>query len=92
MLGPCAPNVYLDTSSSNGWMRYEGLDLSRVFRRALDVVGPRKLLSARILRFSPRAGTTKSSAADARVKGKLGISAADARLHFRGELAGLAWG
>ena len=28
MLADLCPNVYLDTSSSNSWMRYEGLDLA----------------------------------------------------------------
>src|ERR1035441_9301683 len=31
MLADLCPNVYLDTSSSNSWMRYEGLDLKTVF-------------------------------------------------------------
>ena len=44
MLADLCPNVYLDTSSSNSWMRYEGLDLKTVFRRALDVVGAQRLL------------------------------------------------
>jgi len=44
MLADLCPNVYLDTSSSNSWMRYEGLDLKTVFRRALDVVGATRLL------------------------------------------------
>jgi uncharacterized protein len=46
MLADLCPNVYFDTSSSNGWMRYQEseLDLRKVFRRALDVVGPRRLL------------------------------------------------
>ena len=41
MLADLCPNVHLDTSSSNGWMRYTpGLTLSQVFRTALAVVGP----------------------------------------------------
>ncbi len=46
MLCDLCPNVYLDTSSSNSWMRYEEahLDLRAVFRRALDVAGPKRLL------------------------------------------------
>src|SRR6202042_1719769 len=46
MVADLCPNVYLDTSSSNGWMRYqaEDLDLARVFRKALDVLGPKRLL------------------------------------------------
>jgi predicted TIM-barrel fold metal-dependent hydrolase len=37
MLADLCPNVYLDTSSSNSWMKYEQLDLATVFRRALAV-------------------------------------------------------
>ncbi len=46
MLADLCPNVYLDTSSSNAWVRYQEshLDLRQVFRRALDVVGPKRLL------------------------------------------------
>src|SRR6267378_4224374 len=46
MLCDLCPNVFLDTSSSNSWMRYEEahLDLRTVFRRALDVCGPKRLL------------------------------------------------
>ena len=43
MLADLCPNVYLDTSSSNRWMRYQESHLGilrQVFRRALDVVGP----------------------------------------------------
>ena len=46
MLADLCPNVYLDTSSSNRWMRYQesDLDLRHVFQRALDVAGPKRLL------------------------------------------------
>jgi hypothetical protein len=44
MLADLCPNVYLDTASSNSWIKYEGLELKTVFRRALDVVGPGRLL------------------------------------------------
>ena len=38
-VGACA-NIHLDTSSSNGWVRYTpGLTLESVFRTALSVVG-----------------------------------------------------
>ena len=39
MLADLCPNVWLDTSSSNHWMMYEGLDLRTVYRRAIDLVG-----------------------------------------------------
>ena len=54
MLADLCPNVYLDTSSTNHWMRYEGLDLRAVFRRALDVVGDGRLLFGSDSSFFPR--------------------------------------
>jgi hypothetical protein len=56
MLCDLCPNVYLDTSSSNSWMRYEEahLDLRAVFRRALDVAGPKRLLFGTDSSFFPR--------------------------------------
>ena len=56
MLADLCPNVFLDTSSSNGWMRYQEseMDLRQVFRRALDVVGPKRLLFGTDSSFFPR--------------------------------------
>lgn len=54
MLLDLCPNVCLDTSSSNSWMRYEGLDLKTVFRRALAVAGPGRLLFGTDSSFFPR--------------------------------------
>jgi predicted TIM-barrel fold metal-dependent hydrolase len=40
-----SPNIHLDTSSSNGWMKYHpGLTLEAVFRQALAVAGPGRIL------------------------------------------------
>jgi uncharacterized protein len=59
MLTDACPNVYLDTSSSNGWIRYTpGLTLSQVFRTALDVVGPARLLFGTDSSFFPRGWNT----------------------------------
>lgn len=46
MLADLCPNVYLDTSSTNSWTRYQEThpNLREVFRRALDVAGPQRLL------------------------------------------------
>src|SRR5205807_604101 len=46
MVSDLCPNVYLDTSSSNSWLKYqpEPLDLATVFRRALEVAGSSRLL------------------------------------------------
>ena len=46
MLAHLCKNVYFDTSSSNSWMRFQEseLTLKDVLRKALDVVGPKRLL------------------------------------------------
>lgn len=49
------PNISLDTSSSNSWIKYHpGLTLGAVFRHALDVVGPDRLLFGTDSSFFPR--------------------------------------
>jgi hypothetical protein len=55
MLADCCPNVHLDTSSSNSWIRYTpGLTLEQVFKSALDVVGPDRLIFGSDSSFFPR--------------------------------------
>ena len=46
MLGAQAPNIYVDTSSSNAWLTYmpSDLDLKTVFAKTLQVFGPRRIL------------------------------------------------
>ncbi len=49
------PTIYLDTSSSNSWMRFhDGLTLERVFRAALAVAGPTRVLFGTDSSFFPR--------------------------------------
>jgi hypothetical protein len=80
MLADLCPNVYLDTSSSNSWMRYEGLDLPTVFRRALDVAGSRRLLFGSDSSFFPRGWNYEVFEAQTRALLTVGIGGADARL------------
>jgi uncharacterized protein len=48
-------NIYLDTSSSNSWIKYyPGLTLEAVFRQALAVLGPDRLLFGTDSSFFPR--------------------------------------
>ena len=55
MLADCCPNVNLDTSSSNSWIKYTpGLSLEQVFKSALDVAGPDRLLFGSDSSFFPR--------------------------------------
>jgi uncharacterized protein len=90
MLVDLCPNVYLDTSSSNSWTRYEGLDLKMVFRRALDVAGPSRLLFGSDSSFFPRGWNSEIFEQQTRVLLELGISNADARLILGGNLERLA--
>jgi hypothetical protein len=80
MLADLCPNVYLDTSSSNSWMRFEGLDLKTVFRRALDVVGAGRLLFGTDSSFFPRGWNYDIFETQTRALLDLGISSSDARL------------
>jgi len=82
MLADLCPNVYLDTSSSNSWMRYEAFDLKTVFRRALAVVGAGGLLFGSDSSFFPRGWNYDIFEAQTRTLLDLGIAAADARLIF----------
>jgi predicted TIM-barrel fold metal-dependent hydrolase len=55
MAAELAPNVYLDTSSSNAWVRYTpGLTLESVFRTALAIAGASRLLFGTDSSFFPR--------------------------------------
>jgi len=80
MLADLCPNVYLDTSSSNSWMRFEGLDLKTVFRRALDVVGPRRLLFGTDSSFFPRGWHRAIFEQQTEVLAGIALGSADARL------------
>jgi predicted TIM-barrel fold metal-dependent hydrolase len=55
MLAESCPNVVLDTSSTNGWIRYHpGLTLTDVFRTAMGVLGPDRLMFGTDSSFFPR--------------------------------------
>jgi predicted TIM-barrel fold metal-dependent hydrolase len=81
MLCDLCPNVYLDTSSSNSWMRYEEahLDLRTVFRRALDVVGPKRLLFGTDSSFFPRGWNAAVFDAQTKALYEIGVTGEIAR-------------
>jgi hypothetical protein len=89
MLADLCPNVYLDTSSSNNWMRYEGLDLRTVFRRALDVAGPGRLLFGTDSSFFPRGWHQAIFEDQTRALLDLGINERNARLILGENLRGI---
>lgn len=50
-----APNIYVDSSSSNSWMKYQArLTLKDVFRQTIDVAGASRVLFGTDSSFFPR--------------------------------------
>jgi uncharacterized protein len=75
MVADLCPNVLLDTSSSNGWMKYVGLTLAETFRRALAVVGPERLLFGTDSSFFPRGWVRDVHAQQAAALDEIGVDA-----------------
>jgi hypothetical protein len=88
MLCDLCPNVYLDTSSSNSWTRYEEahLDLRTVFRRALDVAGPKRLLFGTDSSYFPRGWHAQIFEAQSKALYEIGVGEDIARLIFHDNL------
>jgi hypothetical protein len=82
MVASQCPNVFLDTSSSNSWMKIEGLDLRGVLHRALDVLGPRRLLFGSDSSFFPRGWNQGIYDAQVTAWYELGISKEEAEQIF----------
>jgi predicted TIM-barrel fold metal-dependent hydrolase len=91
MLCDLCPNIYLDTSSSNSWMRYEEahLDLRAVFRRTLDVAGPHRLLFGTDSSFFPRGWNSSIFEIQSKSLYEIGVTEEVARLIFHDNLVGL---
>jgi predicted TIM-barrel fold metal-dependent hydrolase len=85
MAADACPNVHVDTSSSNNWIRYApGWTLPGVFKTAMSVLGPSRLLFGTDSSFFPRGWqrvvyeSQKAAAADA------GVAESDQALIFGG--------
>ena len=91
MLASLAPNVYVDTSSSNGWTKYltPQPTLAEVFDRALDVVGPGRLLFGSDSSFFPRGWHRAVLDAHCDSLCSIGLPADDAKRIFGGNLSRL---
>jgi uncharacterized protein len=91
MLCDLCPNVYLDTSSSNSWMRYEEahLDLRAVFRRALDVARPERLLFGTDSSFFPRGWHAAVFEVQSKALYEIGVTEETARLILHDNLVRL---
>jgi predicted TIM-barrel fold metal-dependent hydrolase len=88
MLADLCPNVYLDTSSTNKWMKYEAadIDLPTIFKRALDVVGSERLLFGTDSSFFPRGWIADVFYAQLNALLEIGVSQEQARMIFGGNL------
>ncbi len=91
MLCDLCPNVYLDTSSTNSWMKYQESDctLTSVFQRALGVAGPRRLLFGTDSSFFPRGWNRAILDGQIAALQETGIGADDARAILGGNLSRL---
>ncbi|MCS6884276.1 MAG: amidohydrolase family protein [Acidobacteriota bacterium] len=56
MVADQCPNIYLDTSGTNAWMKYETLelDLAKVYKKAAAVIGYERLIFGTDSSFFPR--------------------------------------
>ena len=78
MAADASPNIHLDTSSSNGWMRYQpGLTLAEVFRATLAVAGPSRILFGTDSSFFPRGWQRPLFEQQSAALDQAGVSAAD---------------
>jgi predicted TIM-barrel fold metal-dependent hydrolase len=83
-----APNVVLDTSSSNSWIKFTpGLSLRDVFARALEVAGPSRLLFGTDSSFFPRGWQRPIYDEQRGVLADLGVSSEDEALILGGNFA-----
>jgi predicted TIM-barrel fold metal-dependent hydrolase len=85
MAADASPNVYLDTSSSNAWTKYTpGLTLDDVFRAALAVAGPSRLLFGTDSSFFPRGWQGGVHGVQREAVQRLGVTEADQSAIFGG--------
>jgi len=88
MVADLCPNVYLDTSSSNSWIKYqpEPLELRQVFERALAVTGPERLLFGTDSTYFPKGWNANVFRDQVEALSRLGIEAGNAARIFGGNL------
>ena len=90
MAADLASNIHFDTSSSNGWIRYTpGLTLQDVFKTALAIVGPTRLLFGTDSSFFPRGWQRPVYDTQKTVITSLGLRPEDEALIFGGNFARL---
>lgn len=86
MVASQCPNVYLDTSSSNSWMKIEGLDLRTVLHRSMDTLGYKRLLFGTDSSYFPRGWNIPIFEEQAKALYELGLSKEEAEFVLGGNL------
>lgn len=88
MTASLCPNVHFDTSSSNSWTKYLSPppSLEQVFERALEVLGPQRLLFGTDSSFFPRGWVQAVFDRQCEALSRIGVQAQDAQQIFAGNL------
>jgi predicted TIM-barrel fold metal-dependent hydrolase len=85
MAADVCPNIHVDTSSSNSWVRYApGWTLSGVFKTAMSVLGPSRILFGTDSSFFPRGWQQGVYDAQRAAVAEAGIAETDRNLIFGG--------
>jgi hypothetical protein len=85
MAAEAAPNIILDTSSSNSWIKYfPGLTLTDAFRQALGVVGPDRLMFGTDSSHFPRGWRRVIMGAQRAIVDEIGVEASAQEKIFSG--------
>jgi hypothetical protein len=81
MVCSLCPNVHLDTSSTNDWVKYHtpSLDLKGVFEKALDIAGAQRLLFGTDSSFFPRGWHRQIFESQVAILHDIGLEATAAR-------------
>jgi predicted TIM-barrel fold metal-dependent hydrolase len=88
MIGDLCPNVYVDTSSTNSWIRYAtGVhDLKEVFARTLEVFGASRVVFGSDSSFFPRGWNQDILKTQAEILNQLGVTGDAAQAILGGNL------
>jgi uncharacterized protein len=85
MAGDACANIHVDTSSSNSWIRYApGWTLPAVYKTAMSVLGPSRMLFGTDSSFFPRGWQRELYKSQKAAATEAGISESDQALIFGG--------
>jgi len=91
LLAAHCPNVFIDTSSANGWIRYipYPMDLPMVFKRTLDALGPERIIFGTDSSHFPRGFRFQILQEQLAILEALGVSKENVQLIMGGNIARL---